>query len=107
MSSQWEEWVPSKAVEELTLKRALSDVEDPLKLAADLFRESLPLAVIGLTHTAIYEPNVVVRTAAQKYVIDRSMGTTAAPSKIADDKPAWERIFESVAAEAEHGSRKE
>lgn len=107
MTDQWEEWVPSKAVEELTLKRALADVEDPVKMAADLFRESLPLAVMGLTHTAIYEPNVVVRTAAQKYVIDRSMGTTASPSKLPDDKPVWERIFDSVAVESDKMMRKE
>jgi len=105
--ADWEEWVPQKAVEELTLKRALQDVEDPLKMANDLFKESLPLAVMGLTHTAIHEPNPVIRLAAQRYVIDRSMGTTTSPTKIAEDKPVWERIFDSVAVETEKFSRSE
>jgi hypothetical protein len=99
---EWEAWVPRKAIEELTVRRALADVEDPVRIANQLLKETLPIAVMGMTHMAIHEPNPALRFQAQKYVIDRSMGTTNNPTgRPTDDRPAWEKIFESVAVAAD------
>lgn len=95
-----EAWLPSKAVEELTVRRALADVEDPVKLANQLLRDALPLAVMGMTHMAVHETNAHIRFNAQKYVIDRSMGGTSAKAMPIEDKPAWERIFDNVAVQS-------
>lgn len=93
----WEAWIPSKAIEELTVRRALANHEDPIKLANQLLRESLPVAVMGMTHLAKFETNPVVRFNAQKYIIERVMGGTNSKALPASDKPAWEKIFDSVA----------
>jgi hypothetical protein len=98
---EWEAWVPSKAVEELTVRRALQDREDPVKIANDLLKEALPLAVMGMTHTAMHETNPAIRMAAQKYVIDRIMGPAANPKGNGGDKPRWDHIYESVAVVAD------
>jgi len=99
---EYSEWVPSVAIEELTLKRALQDVEDPVKLAAELFREALPLAVMGVTHIAIHEPNPLIRFNAQKYVIDRNMGSVQSPTKPDSEVPAWQKIFDTIAEVADN-----
>lgn len=98
---EWEAWVPKKAVEELIVRRALEKREDPVKIANDLLKEALPLAVMGMTHTALYEQNPAIRFQAQKYVIDRSMGPVANPKGNGGDKPRWENIYESVAVVAD------
>lgn len=97
----WEEWCPEKAIEELTLKRALQDVEDPIKMANDMLKESLPLAVAGMTHLAVHEPNPQIRFNAQKYIIDRNMGAVTSPTKIESETPAWQKIFDSIAMVAD------
>jgi hypothetical protein len=97
----WKEWVPAEAVEELTLKRALQDVEDPVKMANDLFKESLPLAVMSMTHLAIHENNPQIRFNAAKYVIDRNMGSVQSPTKPESEAPAWQKIFDSIAVVSE------
>lgn len=95
--TEWADWVPEKAIEELTLKRALQDVEDPVKMANDLLKDALPLAVMGMTHLAIHEPNPQIRFNAQKYVIDRNMGSVQSPTKPDSEAPAWQKIFDSIA----------
>lgn len=97
----WEAWIPSKAIEELTLKRALQNVEDPIKLANDLLKDALPTAVMRMTHLAIYERNATVAYNASKYVIDRNMGAVTSPTKPESDVPAWQRIFDSIAEVAD------
>lgn len=99
--TSWKEWCPDEAIEELTLKRALQEVEDPIKMTNDLFRDALPLVAMGMTHLAIHEPNPGIRFNAQKYVIDRSMGSVNNPTRPVDDRPAWEKIFDSVVVEAQ------
>lgn len=103
LPSDWEAWMPSKAIEELTVRRALTSHDDPVKLANQLLRESLPIAVMGMKHLALYETNSVVRFNAQKYIIERVMGGTNAKALPATDKPAWEKIFDSVAVSSEGG----
>lgn len=97
----WAAWCPTKAIEELTLKRALQNVEDPIKMANDLLREALPLAVMGVTHIAIHEQNPLIRFNAQKYVIDRNMGSVQSPTKPESEAPAWQKIFDSIAVVAQ------
>lgn len=98
---EWEAWLPRKAMEELTVRRALAHVEDPVKIANELLRETLPVAVMGMAHMAIHEQNPALRFQAQKYVIDRSMGTPNNPSSRPMEKePVWERILDSVAVVA-------
>jgi hypothetical protein len=99
--TSWKEWVPEQAIEELTLKRALQDVEDPSKLAAELFKDALPVAVMRMTHLALHEQNPVVAFNASKYVIDRNMGSVQSPTKPDSEVPAWQKIFDSIAEVAD------
>lgn len=101
MEDSWQEWIPEQAIEELTLKRALQTVEDPAKLAAELFREALPVAVMRMTHLALHERNPVVAFNASKYVIDRNMGSVQSPTKPDSDVPAWQKIFDTIAEVAD------
>jgi len=96
-----QEWVPEDAIEKLTLARALQQVEDPAKLAAELFKEALPTAVMSMTHMAIHSPTEAIRFQAAKYVIDRSMGPVTATSKPVDERPAWEKLLETITVEVD------
>lgn len=100
--TEWKDWVPDKAIEELTLKRALQTVEDPIKMANELFKEALPLATMGMVHIAVHEPNPQIRFNAQKYVIDRNMGSVQSPTKPESEAPAWQKIFDSIAVVADN-----
>lgn len=97
--SSLEDWVPNDAIEALTLKRALQDVEDPIKMAADIFKESLPLAVMSLSHMAIHSPIEQVRLNAAKYVVERVMGSTPTTLRPPDEQPAWEKLYQGALVE--------
>lgn len=97
----WKEWCPDTAIEQLTLKRALQDVEDPIKLANELLKESLPLATMGMVHLAVHEQNPQIRFNAQKYIMDRNMGSVQSPVKPESEAPAWQKIFDSIAVVAD------
>jgi len=90
------EWLPDKAIEELTLKRALAKIEDSLTLAGDLFKDCAPIAAMSICHMAIHSPTDNVRLAAAKHVVDRAMGTPAPTPKMEREKPIWEELFDSV-----------
>lgn len=94
--ADWKEWVPEEAIEELTLKRALQQVEDPVKLANDIIKETLPVATMRMRHLALYEQNPTVAYNAAKYFMDRSMGAVSAPIKPESDIPAWQKVMESI-----------
>jgi hypothetical protein len=98
----YQEWCPDSAIEALTLKRALQDVEDPIKLANELLKDSLPLATMGMVHIAIHEPNAQIRFNAQKYIMDRNMGSVTSPVKPETEAPAWQKIFDSIAVVADN-----
>jgi hypothetical protein len=102
MSEDYEAWVPQRAIEQLVLKRALQDVEDPIKLANDLLKEALPLSVMGMVHIAVHETNPITRFNAQKYIIDRNMGSVQSPTKPESEAPAWQKIFDSIAVVADN-----
>lgn len=95
------DWVPEEAIANLTLRRALQDKEDATKLAAELFKEALPVSVMAMTHLAIHSPTEAIRFQASKYVIDRSMGPVTSQIKPVDERPAWEKLFETVTVEVD------
>lgn len=97
-----DEWVPALAIEQLTLKRALQDVEDPIKLANEIIKDALPLVTMGAVHTAIHEQNPLIRFNAQKYLMDRSLGSVSSPTKPESEAPAWQKIFDSIAVVADN-----
>jgi len=97
----WKEWCPDTAIEQLTLKRALQDVEDPIKLANELIKEALPVATMRMAHLALHEQNPAVAYNAAKYLMDRSMGSVQSPVKPESEAPAWQKIFDSIAVVAD------
>lgn len=99
------EWVPDDAVEELTVRRALQKVEDPIKIAADILREALPIATLAMVHLAIRSPTESIRFNASKYVMDRSLGD-GKDARLPDNKPAWDKIFDSAMVEVEGALKK-
>lgn len=99
--TDWKEWCPDTAIEELTLKRALQDVEDPVKLANQLIKDALPGAIMRLIHTTMHEPNAQIASSAAKYLCDRSMGSVQSPTKPESEAPAWQKIFDSIAVVAD------
>jgi len=92
------DWVPDEAVEQLTVRRALQDVEDPIKLASDLIKEALPLVTMGMTHLAIHSTTENVRFQAAKYIMDKALGE-GKDLRLPDAKPAWDKVFDSVLVE--------
>jgi len=96
-----EDWVPARAIEQLTLKRALQDIEDPVKLANDIIKETLPVATMRMAHLALHEQNPAVAYNAAKYLMDRSMGSVQSPTKPESEAPAWQKIFDSIAVVAD------
>lgn len=99
------EWCPDEAIEKLTVRRALQNIEDPIKLSADLLRESLPLATMSMTHMAIYSEVEAIRLQASKYIMDRTLGDGKALT-LPDNKPAWEKIYDSVLVEVDDALKK-
>jgi len=93
------DWIPDAAIENLTVRRALMDIEDPVKLANQILKETVPLATMSMAHLAIHCPVDSVRYQAAKYVMDRVLGPA---NQGADEvRPAWEDIYEAVLVEAE------
>jgi hypothetical protein len=99
--TEYKDWVPDEAVEELTLRRALANVEDPVSLAQDLFKEALPLSVMSLTHMAIHSQTENIRYMAAKLVVERVMGAAMQQGRPVDERPAWEKIFDTVLVETD------
>lgn len=93
------DWIPDEAVANLTVRRALMEDEDPIKLANSVLKETVPLATMSMAHLAIHCPVDSVRYQAAKYVMDRVLG--AAGQGADDVRPAWEDIYEAVLVEAE------
>jgi len=94
------DWLPDEAIENLTVRRALSKVEDSISLSNELFKENLPMSVMSICHLAVYSPIEAIRFQAAKYVVDRTMGDKGSMPDV-DSKPAWERIYEGVLVEAD------
>lgn len=97
----YDEWVADEAIEKLTLRRALSDVEDPVAMATQLFKESLPIAVMSMTHLAIHGSSEAIRYQGSKFVIERCMGVTPRMERPGDERPAWEKIWDSAITETD------
>lgn len=93
-------WCPDEAIEQLTVRRALQDKEDPIKMAADIVKEHLPLATMSMAHLAIHSQTEAIRFQASKYIMDRSLGD-GKDLRLPDNKPAWDKIFDSVLVEVE------
>ncbi len=94
------EWVPDLAVENLTVRRALQNMEDPIQLSIDIIRESLPLTTMSMTHLAIHCGVETVRFQAAKYIMDKALGDNKNLT-LPDARPAWDKIYETVMVEAE------
>jgi hypothetical protein len=97
--SDLRQWVPDEAIENLTVRRALQNMEDPLRLASDILKETLPLATMSMAHLAVHSPTEAIRFQAARYIMDRTLGDGP---KIPEAKPAWDKIFDSVVTEVEH-----
>lgn len=95
------DWLPDEAIADLTVRRALRQVEDPVAMANDLFKENLPMSVMAICHIALHSPVDAIRFQAARYVVDRTMGDKGGPMVDGDNKPAWERIYEGVLVEAD------
>lgn len=99
------EWVPDEAVASLTVRRALQKVEDPMKMAAEILKEALPLATMAMVHMAIHSPTDGIRFNAAKYVMDRTLGD-GKDLRLPDNQPAWEKIFDHTMVEVEGALKK-
>lgn len=95
-----QEWVPDEALKTMPMHKALHG-EDPIKVANELLKEALPMSIMSITHLAIHSPAEQVRLQAAKYVVDRTLGPVKDDMRVADNKPAWEKIYEGVLVEAE------
>lgn len=92
-------WVPDEAVEKLTVRRALVQDEDPVKMATEIIKENLPIAAMAMAHLAINSQTEMVRLNAAKYLMDRAFDPKG---KLPDAKPAWDKVFESTMVEIDN-----
>jgi hypothetical protein len=95
------EWNPSRALENLTMERALSSTETPQQMAKKLLEENLPVAVLAIAHLATYSETEIIRLNAAKFVVERTMGPA---ERVINDsgKHAWDDIYENVVVEAQN-----
>lgn len=100
------EWVPDEAVEQLTVRRALQKVEDPVRMATDILKEALPIAALSMVHLAINSQIEGIRFNASKYVMDKTFGD-GKDLKLPDNRPAWDKIFDSTMVEVENALKKQ
>ena len=96
------EWIPEQAVESLTVRRALQEFEDPIKLSTDLIKEALPIVTMRMTHLATQSMHDGVAFNAAKYIMDRALGDEGKGIALPDQKPAWDRIFDNVLVEVDN-----
>lgn len=101
----YRDWVPDEAVAQLTVRRALQDIEDPIKMAAEIIKESLPLATMSMAHLAIHSNTEMIRFNASKYIMDTALGNNNKGFKIEEVKPAWDSIYKTVLVEVDNITR--
>lgn len=95
------EWNPTRALENLTMERALSSTETPQQMAKKLLEENLPVAVLAIAHLATYSETEVIRLNAAKFVVERTMGPA---ERVVNEsgKHAWDDIYDNVVVEAQN-----
>jgi hypothetical protein len=93
-------WVPEDAVRNLTMEKTLHGHETHVQLAKRLLDESLPLAVMSVTHIAINSNKDEMRLAASKYIMEHAMGSPGKTSDLPNGKHAWENIMDAVLVDA-------
>ena len=67
------QWDPGNFLDSVTTEREALEYS-PAKQAEKLIEENLPLAVMGVIHTALHDPSSKVRLEAQKLIMDRGLG---------------------------------
>lgn len=93
-------WDPTRALESLSLDRALDQSATPQMLAKRLLEENLPVAVMAICHLATHSDTEAIRFNAAKFVVERTMGP-AERIMAPEGKHAWDDIYESVTLGAE------
>lgn len=93
-------WNPNEALSRLRMEMALDEKGSPQAVAKRLFEESLPMAVMSITHIAMHGESEVMRFNASKYVVERTMGP-AERVMAPEGRHAWDDIYEKVVSEAE------
>ena len=81
------DWVPDDAIAALVMDRTVHGEETQEQLARRLLRENLPVAVVGIIHTAQHGENSRIRLDAQKYVVERVLGKVGDDAFGADASP--------------------
>lgn len=94
------DWDPAKALEMLTMERALDSMESPQILAKRLLEECLPMATMSLCHIAVHGDSEVMRFQASKYVVERTMGPAERLPTV-EGRNVWDEIYDKVTVEAE------
>jgi hypothetical protein len=68
------DWSSTSALDDLVLERTVNADADEIALAKRIARESTPLIMHRLCHTAIHDPNPTARVSAAREVLARTMG---------------------------------
>jgi hypothetical protein len=95
-----EEWNPTRALELLTMEKALDSKDTPQMVAKRLLEECLPIATMSLCHIAVHGDSEVMRFNASKYVVERTMGPAERLAPV-EGRHAWDEIYDNVVIEAE------
>lgn len=95
-------WLPEQAVTNMSMEKAMHGHESNAELAKRLIDECLPLAVMSVTHMAIYSAKEEVRMSASKYLIDHAMGSPIKKDDVPmGGKHAWDVVHDAVLVDAQ------
>lgn len=101
-------WIPDKAVENMTMEKALHSHETHAQLAKRLLEEALPLVTMAVTHLALHSRKEEIRLAAAKYVMEHSLGAPGKSTDVPTGKHVWDTIHEAVLVDGPNrGNRKD
>ena len=93
-------WVPQKAIEALTMYQQYNEgtekPETPVEFSQRLVHEWLPAVTMGMIHIALHSVDERIRMAAQKYLMDRSMGTPHTADLPEAGNAAFKELLEDV-----------
>lgn len=99
------QWVPQNAIQALTMyeqyNTGVSEPETPVEFSNRLVQEWLPAVTMGMIHIALHSVDERIRMSAQKYLMDRSMGTPPAAELPSGSNSAFKELLDGVLVEGQ------
>lgn len=81
-----------------------SDGETPAQYAQRMFHENSPIAAQAIIHLAVHSPNEKMRFDAARYITERVLGPTNAPTSASEESPLTKLLTTFVSDIEDHAN---